>query len=90
MITLKYYIVVTARLLTFSRIVTIIVIEVIDMPLYPKHDDTVCGNCVHFVRHYIRDGSRYISLTMGHCVCLRSKDREEGSTCPSWRPREKK
>ena len=57
------------------------------MPLYPKHDDTVCGNCAFFRCHYILHRSRYMPLSVGHCVCLRSKDREEGSTCPSWAPR---
>lgn len=60
------------------------------MPLYPKHDDTVCGNCVHFVRHYIRYASKYSPLSFGHCICLRTKGRDEGSTCPSWRPRKQK
>ena len=44
------------------------------MPLYPRHDDTVCGNCVHFVRHYIRYASKYSPLSFGHCICLRTKE----------------
>ncbi len=59
------------------------------MPVYPKHDDTVCGSCEFFRRHYILHRSRYMALAVGHCVCLRSKDREEGSTCPSWTPKRK-
>lgn len=57
-----------------------------NMPLYPKHDDVACGNCAHFRRHYIKISSRYMSLSVGHCVCLRSKDREEGQSCPNWTP----
>ena len=60
------------------------------MPLYPKHDDCICGDCIHFIRHYIRENSQYFPLSVGHCVCLRTKDREEGSTCPSWKARNQK
>lgn len=76
--------------MTNIYLTNIIVIEVIDMPVYPKHDDTVCGSCVHFRRHYINCSSEFYPLSVGHCVCLRPKDREEGSTCPSWKPREQK
>lgn len=57
------------------------------MPLYPRHKTFVCGGCAHLRRHYVRDGSRYLPLPVGHCVHLRCKDREEGNTCPSWTPK---
>lgn len=60
------------------------------MSIYPKTDDIACGSCAHFCRHYVRSGSRYIPLTFGHCICLRTKDRRDGNTCPAWTPRNQK
>lgn len=60
------------------------------MPRYPKAKDLSCGDCACFCRHYVRDGSRYSPLTLGHCVHLRTKDRWDGETCPGWKAREKK
>ena len=41
----------------------------------------MCANCQHFHLHYIRQGTRYMPLTEGHCVTPRLKPREAWDLC---------
>lgn len=58
------------------------------MPLYEKRTDKRCGDCGHFVRHYIWLVNSFFPLHLGHCAHPRLKDRPEGHSCPLWTPRE--
>lgn len=57
------------------------------MPAYEKCRDTVCGDCGHFIRHYIWLPGRFSPLGVGHCAHPRRKDRREDQSCPLWVPR---
>jgi hypothetical protein len=59
-----------------------------NMALYDKREDRVCGDCAHFRLHYIRceDGT-YMPLHFGHCTTPRLKDRAEKQRCPHWTPK---
>ena len=61
------------------------------MAIYERRDDTYCGSCGHFTRHYIWwDGrrarnapnGRFLPLSLGHCAHPRMKDRREDQSCP--------
>lgn len=44
-----------------------------------------CGNCKHFVKHYIREAKgSYHPLWLGHCTHPRLKDRRVEEHCPHW------
>ena len=58
------------------------------VPPYCAQDETVCGGCVHFRRHYIKIGNCYCPIAYGHCVYPRKKKRTQSDTCPNWTPRE--
>ncbi len=56
---------------------------------YKIVEQTVCGTCKHYRRHYVRyEAGRFTSLHYGHCVYPRIKQRDPGQTCPHWTARE--
>ncbi len=37
----------------------------------------ICGNCLYYVNHYIKNGRRYQSIEQGLCTCFtRRKNRK--------------
>ena len=51
--------------------------------------DTVCANCQHFHRHYVKHltwahGEVYSQLHVGHCSFPQIKDRFKDESCPKF------
>ena len=51
--------------------------------------EKTCGNCIHFLQHYIKDDDGSFGITnCGHCVTPRIKDRKPDSkACIYWEER---
>lgn len=39
-------------------------------------ENNFCGECKHFVRHYIKMGRKYVTIDLGHCIKKKSKKQE--------------
>lgn len=53
-------------------------------------EKATCGNCVYFVRHYIRNGRKFQPLSFGHCTYPRIKSRtDETPACDKFLPQSK-
>ncbi len=47
-------------------------------------EQQICGNCRHFVQHYVQLEGRFVPLGVGHCIYPRLKDRAMAETCRRW------
>lgn len=55
---------------------------------YHAVETAVCGDCIHFRQHYIKQGYRYTPIYYGHCVYPRLKKRSAShERCRHWKAR---
>ncbi len=57
---------------------------------YLDKDAKICGNCIHFYLHYIKNNDHYVSIHWGHCVYPRLKTRNDIDSCLRWEAISKK
>ena len=54
-------------------------------------ENNTCIDCGHYFRHYIRCGSRFRPIALGHCIYPRVKPRDcDTPACQHFTPRKRR
>lgn len=50
--------------------------------------ENICADCKYYLEHYIKVGKAYQKFCLGHCISIRSKQRQAGDRiCKHFKPK---